>query len=185
MNLQDHIKAENAKTQAWVNEDPKNRCAGMIVEDLSHWASSGVHTVEQYEHYMLDCVFSDIHKDAYGIRPRAVDYWNKMSISEKQKEIDSLVEIANEVAEEEHQTILADVKVFEKLVDHTISMGAGNRTVALRWIAQSDDDYQNGCFSTSQFLHDNGILFWEGAKKLEAEINDSLIEENIQSSIHA
>jgi hypothetical protein len=65
-----HIKAENAKTAAWVAEDPENRWAGYVVEDLAHWAEYNIHTVAEYEQYMLDVSYSDLYKEVYGVRPR-------------------------------------------------------------------------------------------------------------------
>jgi hypothetical protein len=65
-----HIKAENAKTAAWVAEDPENRWAGYVVEDLAHWAEYDIYTVAEYEQYMLDVSYSDLYKEIYGVRPR-------------------------------------------------------------------------------------------------------------------
>lgn len=65
-----HINAENAKTEAWVAEDPENRWAGLITNDMKHWADYGIHTVAEYEQYMLDMSYSDLYKEIYGVRPR-------------------------------------------------------------------------------------------------------------------
>lgn len=47
--LQSHIEARNAKSAAWVAEDPENRCASMMVSDPEYWAEMGVTTVEEFE----------------------------------------------------------------------------------------------------------------------------------------
>jgi hypothetical protein len=50
--LLEYIKAENAKTLAWVNAAP-GRGAGLISEDLEMWAKDGVFTVEDFMKYSL------------------------------------------------------------------------------------------------------------------------------------
>ena len=89
--LINHIKAENAKTQAWIDEDPDNRWAGMIVEDPEHWKRMGVTTVEQYEHYMMSMTIYDLYKEVHGIRPRWYDF-DSMSYEEMKKLYDGLLE---------------------------------------------------------------------------------------------
>ena len=89
--LINHIKAENAKTRAWIDEDPDNRWAGMIVEDLEHWKRMGVTTVEQYEHYMMSMTIYDLYKEVHGIRPRWYDF-DSMSYEEMKKLYDGLLE---------------------------------------------------------------------------------------------
>jgi len=74
MTLAEHLAALNAKTLAWIAEDPDNRWAGLIVEDLAHWAEMGIHTVEQYKRYDLETLVWDMYKDAVGIRPRHLDF---------------------------------------------------------------------------------------------------------------
>ena len=89
--LINHIKAENAKTRAWIDEDPDNRWAGMIVEDPEHWKRMGVTTVEQYEHYMMSMTIYDLYKEVHGIRPRWYDF-DSMSYEEMKKLYDGLLE---------------------------------------------------------------------------------------------
>jgi hypothetical protein len=70
-----HIRELNNRTRAWIAEDPANRGAGMLAEDLEHWNRYGVHTVEQFEHYMAAADYSDMYKDKYGYRPN----WARLS----------------------------------------------------------------------------------------------------------
>lgn len=69
-----HIQKLNAKTQAWINEDPNNRWSGMLVDEPEHWAAYGVSTVEEFEHYMAATDYYESYKDKYGIRPN----WNQI-----------------------------------------------------------------------------------------------------------
>ena len=64
-----HIQNLNAKTQAWIDEDPKNRWAGMLVDEPEHWARYNVYTVAQFEHYMAATDLYEATRDKYGYKP--------------------------------------------------------------------------------------------------------------------
>jgi hypothetical protein len=83
MTLAAHLAALNAKTLAWIAEDPANRWAGLLTEDLTHWAEMGIHTVADFERYELETLVWDMYKDATGIRPRHLNL-KSMSLEELQ-----------------------------------------------------------------------------------------------------
>lgn len=90
-----HIQALNAKSYAWVAEDPTRRFASILVSDAMHWADYGITTVEQFEHYMLATDVYESYKDAYGFHPN----WktiNDLSDEDLQK---MLVNINNDMTE--------------------------------------------------------------------------------------
>jgi hypothetical protein len=89
MTLAELLAAKNAATLAWIAEDPDNRWAGLLVEDLSFWAEMGVHTVEDYERHNLETLIWDMYKDVTGSRPRHMDL-KSMSLEELRKEADYL-----------------------------------------------------------------------------------------------
>lgn len=89
MTLAELLASKNAETLAWIAEDPSNRWAGLIVEDLAHWAEIGVHTVEDYERYDLETLVWEMYKDVTGIRPRHMDF-KSMTLEELRKEADYL-----------------------------------------------------------------------------------------------
>lgn len=89
MTLAQHLANINAATRAWVAEDPANRWAGLIVEDLSHWAEMGVHTVAQFKRHENETLFWDMYKEVTGIRPRHVNL-KEMTDEELEKEVDRL-----------------------------------------------------------------------------------------------
>jgi hypothetical protein len=74
VSLAQFLREKNAETEAWVAEDPDNRWAGLLIEDLDHWAEMGITTVEQYRRYDLESLIWDMYKDATGIRPRHLDF---------------------------------------------------------------------------------------------------------------
>jgi hypothetical protein len=89
--------------------------------------------------------FSDMYKDAYGIRPRFVDTsaWGE---EEFQKEFDYLQGIiTRDLAEQEVRQTQA-ARDFEKRVAETIALGARDRETAMKWIhdaegSNGDDEY--------------------------------------------
>jgi hypothetical protein len=74
MTLVEHIAAENAKTRAWIAEDPENRCAGTLSEDPAYWAESGITTVEEFEFSMACAHYVNVHKSLYGFKPRGAHF---------------------------------------------------------------------------------------------------------------
>lgn len=100
--LAQYLRSLNAKTEAWIAEDPTNRWAGLIVEDLSHWAEMGIHTVAQFKRYDLETLVWDMYKDAMGFRPRHIDF-SSMTDEELQSEADSLGRMISRQIEEEKE----------------------------------------------------------------------------------
>jgi len=63
------LAARNAATLAWVAEDPDNRFAMTLVEDLAHWAEMGVTTAEELDHYLLVSEVYEGTREAWGYKP--------------------------------------------------------------------------------------------------------------------
>ena len=108
------------------------------MEDFKSWEEMS--TLEQYA-----CQFWDMHKDAYGFRPRGID---TSSWTEAEFEAE-FVTLANEI-ESSYQAQL----VREEIAQHDSEMrvlsllqtGAKDREMALRWIHEAegsngDDEY--------------------------------------------
>ena len=51
--LLERLEADNARTIAWINEDPENRWATTWSTDLSYWAERGVTTAEEFDRWHL------------------------------------------------------------------------------------------------------------------------------------
>lgn len=84
--LQAHIQEKNAEKVAWVAEDPKNRWSAMLVDDPAHWAEMGIHTVEEFEKYVLVSDIYETTRSCYGYKPN----WNNLmslSIAELHSEL--------------------------------------------------------------------------------------------------
>lgn len=95
-----HLAALNAKTQAWVNEDPKNRWASGLTEDLAHWAEYGITTADQLDHYLLVSDVYELTRSVWGYKP----HWghlNRLANPALLAELESLRADAKRQAEEE------------------------------------------------------------------------------------
>ena len=133
-----HIQAKNAQTQAWVAEDPENRWAGLLAEDLDHWTQYDIHTPEALDHYILATDAYEAHKDAYGFKPNWREV-NGMSDSELQEWLDEVLypECKRQVLEQEAAE-KAKADEFEDRIQVVIESGAGDRATALRWIMDAE-----------------------------------------------
>lgn len=93
------------------------------------------------------CIYSDMHKDAYGFRPRhdtsswtLGDFEQEFAVMQAQIKQD-----LDHEAREQAQAISR----FEQHVTNTICMGARDRDTALRWIMDASDangDWQYFCY---------------------------------------
>ena len=132
-----HIRQENAKMEAWVAEDPENRFGGMVTDEIDHWRNYGIHSVEQYEKYMLVAEIVDTHKEAYGFKP-SWTHLMSLSMEELEEESRQVSDAAQAVYEEEEQQKADSAKEFEDRIQVVIESGAGDRATALRWIMDAE-----------------------------------------------
>jgi len=163
-----HIEAINAKTQAWIDEDPGNRWAGMITTDLDHWADYGVYTVADYERYQLEMYIYEGHKNAFGCKGRHYDF-KSMSLEELQKEADYISKAANEAFEAEKAAEARDLAEFKALVQKTIDLGAGDEETALRWLTSDEKFFHSQ--DVESWVWDKGILFTDYGKELVKKLD--------------
>lgn len=96
--LVNHIRSLNEKTLAWVAEG-EGRWACTFVEDLEHWAGSGVNTVEDFVKYNLATEIYEATKSVYGYKPN----WS------------ALMSRTVEELEEEANVIRIDAVEFRKM----------------------------------------------------------------------
>lgn len=132
-----HIRQENAKLEAWVAEDPENRFAGMITDEIDHWRDYGIHSVEQYEKYMLAAEIVDSHKEAYGFKP-SWSHLMSLSMEELEEESRQVSAAAQAAYEEEKSLEESAAEVFEARVKVIMDSGAGDRETAIRWILDAE-----------------------------------------------
>ena len=94
------------------------------------------------------CIYWDMYKDAYGVRPRGIDTtaWTLEDFEKEFKHLGQVIEM------EEQARLVAEaeaVRQFEDTVESVIQAGAGDRETALRWIMESSEaggDWEYFCF---------------------------------------
>ena len=101
--------------------------------------------MQQARREELRDLFSDMYKDAHGMRPRFVDTsaWEE---EDYEKEFKYLQGIIKRDLEEQDQRQEQAARDFEKRVEETVAMGAWTRDNAIRWIhdaegSNGDDEY--------------------------------------------
>lgn len=101
---------------------------------------------------------SDLHKDAYGFRPRESFFaaWDSMTDVEKQAEWDSLVSAMEASERRRHEDEMFCIVIFERHVQECITAGAKDRATAIRWMM---DSYDNLHGDVEHFEYLSGIPF--------------------------
>jgi hypothetical protein len=160
--LINHLNELNAKAQAWMDAE-EGRWTGFYITDPEHWANMDIHTVEDFKRHELQSFIWDAYKDAYGIRPRFMDF-ESMSMEELQKEADRVAEAAREQYELEVAQAEADLREFKELVQKTIDTGAADEKTALRWLTTAETFYHGQCVEA--WVYDQGILFTDYGREL-------------------
>jgi hypothetical protein len=120
-------------------------------------------------------IYSDFHKDAYGFRPHGINY-DAMSLEDLEADFARFAEICKENAEAEAKAEAKAVEEFEAYISAIISMGAGTKTTALRWIAEAgvtDSDWDMSYYlwklGISEYsvigkpIHDMLLPYWRKA----------------------
>jgi hypothetical protein len=84
-----------------------------------------------------DCIFSDLYKEVYGVRPRHHEY-NDATDARKQEIWEDLIVLHEaEIIESAKQELDAQ-RQFELRVAEVQEMGAGDRATAIRWILDAE-----------------------------------------------
>ena len=157
------IKKRNAKTEAWVAEDPKNRWAGMYPTDEAHWVERGITTLEELERSELEEYIYDAHKTAFGVKGRHYNF-KAMSLQELKDEADYISKACDEQMQLEAEMEAEAIERFKKAIADTIAVGAEDETTALRWMTDAEDfGYVQDIES---WVWDKGMLFTDYGKEI-------------------
>ena len=110
-------------------------------------------------------LYSDLHKDAYGFRPRHSRFYDDATTDEERQEMwDWACRDLDIAIEEERQAKLRAEADFKALVQKTIELGARDEETALRWLT-SDETFYSGQ-DVEHWVWDKGILFTDYGRKL-------------------
>lgn len=83
---------------------------------------------------------SDLHKDAYGMRP-SQSFWLEWRCSDsagRQEIWDILLEAAERAVQEEQERYAYAAIAFESRIQSLIELGAADRAMAIRWMHQAE-----------------------------------------------
>jgi urocanate hydratase len=117
-----------------------------------------------------DDLFSDLHKDVYGYRPRGwkLDDWNAMNADQKQEMWDTLCDQLEENSENEKKIEAMKVEEFKERIHQAQTYGAADYWDALRWITGRETFYH--IQDVEHFVWEQGILFTQYGKQLIKDI---------------
>ena len=102
MTLIETLEARNAITSAWVEEDPSNRWAMLLHTDTDAWASCGVTTGEELEHYLLVSSVFEMKREVYGYKPSWADL-EALTTAELESELTFLESVAETQLQQEEE----------------------------------------------------------------------------------
>lgn len=111
------------------------------MEDFKSWEEMS--KLEQAQ-----CIYWDMHKDAYGVRPRCIDT-SAWTLEDFEAEFVILGQAIDREETARKEAEAEAVKKFEQHVTNTICMGAGDRETALRWImsaSNANGDWEYLCY---------------------------------------
>ena len=109
------------------------------MDNLKTWEEMSV--VEQYS-----CVYWDMYKDAYGVRPRGIDT-SSWTAEDFQQEFTCLQATINRREVERRAAEASAIAEFEDRISTVVAAGARTRETAIRWIAEAcNGDMEYLCF---------------------------------------
>ena len=119
---------------------------------------------------LVECSFSDLHKDVYGFRPSAIMMENWRAMNTKQKE--TLWNCLCEQLEDnmKHEKIAEEKAVaeFKERIEQAQVWGARDYFDALRWITGCETFYH--IQDVEHFVWEQGILFTDFGRQLVKDI---------------
>ena len=125
-------------------------------------------------------LFSDLHKDVYGYRPRgaAIEEWNSRTPRQKNELFNALCDELEEVTRDEKRQADRNLFEFTGQIMDMIELGAKDRETALRWMTQDHEFHSEQ--DVSHWVWAHGILFTEYGKQLVKDLLKIVeIKENV------
>lgn len=115
----------------------------------------------------LQNIFSDIHKDVYGYRPRSCSEAQWSSEEWLESEIKYLdIQLKEQMLSEREEELIR-IKEFEVVLTNLINSGAGNRKTAVRWFLDANTE-EMGNGGTDYLCYLNGLPYGYFEKEMSA-----------------
>jgi hypothetical protein len=122
-------------------------------------------------------IFSDLYKDAYGIRPRCHYFYYESTTDEERQDIwDRTLVALDETIERERLEKESAEAEFKATLQKAIALGAGDEETALRWLVQDEKFYSGQ--DVEHWVYNHGILFTDYGKALVNKI-EHLVEYSV------
>ena len=109
------------------------------------------------EREQLLTYISDVHKDAYGFRPRGS--YDNYSVVELKAELDRLCEIAEEEYKRQQELEAEAYKALHKHLADLVSIGAKDFKQALAWDIQAEECEHDGFIDFGFYCYKKGIAY--------------------------
>ena len=109
------------------------------------------------EREQLLTYISDVHKDAYGFRPRGS--YDNYSVVELKAELDRLCEIAEEEYKRQQELEAEAYKALHKHLADLVSIGARDFKQALAWDIKAEDCEHDGFIDYGFYCYKKGIAY--------------------------
>lgn len=120
----------------------------MNQQNVAMWSNTATDIREEYISQ-----YSDMHKDAYGFRPR-FDYLD-WSLADFETEFEYLGYLIQRRIDDDNAAYDAAAVRMESLIENTIALGAGSRENAIRWLMDAD----NVSGDIEYFCYLNGLRY--------------------------
>ena len=146
-------------------KDMKMTEAEILERDTLESKLDSGEALTEREHML--CVYSDFHKDAYGIRPRGINVF-AMTTEELSADFATFSKVCDENAKAEAIAEARAVEVFKANVANTIAIGAGDEATALRWLSEAAVEKYG--WDWEHYLWNAGILHTEYGKAIGKRI---------------
>lgn len=114
------------------------------------------------EYTYSDELVSDLHKDAYGSRPRGDFYeqWSQMTPDEKQAQWDRMISYMEDSIREEQAAQAAAIEITEARVADYRNLQNASRAEVIRWLAKINGcTYEDGYVDLEHLCYRLGVPF--------------------------
>jgi len=125
----------------------------ILILSLNSWEKTMTNKTKKYSY--SDDLVSDLHKDAWGLRPTQ-GFWHHWGIADqdaKQAIWDNLIDdmVKNDAEEAERKK--ANASDFTKRIKEVCKLGAGNYKTAIKWILDADGNLEDKqCYNDAGYL---------------------------------
>ena len=137
------------------------------IQERNELESKLAHNYELTKRENMILLYSDFHKDAYGIRPRGLNLY-AFTTEELEADFNRFEQVCADNRIEELAAEAEADKAFKTLIANTIQMGAGDEVTALRWMAEGEVE-QYG-YDYEHFLWNQGILYSAYGKEIAKKL---------------